>query len=519
MTNSRKRELLMGIDVGTSSCKIAVFARNGSVAATAKKDYPIYYPKIGWAEQDVDDWWQAVCEAIKAVWVQGILPEEILGVGVDGQGWSAIAVDKDGQVVARNPIWMDRRAEQLCREVETNLGRERIFSVSGNPFAPNYTLPKVLYWMRHQPEIIRNADKILQTNSFIVLKLTGVMSQDYSSCCWHNFDVANLRYDEALTKELGIPRRLLLEPVNSETIVGRVTKCASTACGLLEGTPVVAGGFDAACAVLGSGVVSNGQTQEHGGQAGGMSICLSTPIPHPQLIFFPHVVPEKWLLTGGTVAGGASLKWFASAIGADPRYMAESCNKGVFELLSEAAERSTVGANGLIFLPYLNGERSPLWDANAQGLFFGLSADKTRDDLTRAVMEGVAFALEHNVEAAAEVGAEVGEMRVTGGSANSRIWTQIKADVTGKRTLVPSSDTTTTLGAAILAGVGIGMFDSYEQAASETVKITRVHEPDASNHVKYARLYKLYKSLYPVLKDSMSELAAIRESVKHAARE
>lgn len=507
--------LLLGIDIGTSACKLALFDEGGMAVAIQTEEYHVYYPKPHWVEQDAEEWWESICRGIQALLERSnTKPGAIACIGIAGQSWSAIPVGADGRVLDRTPIWMDTRARTVCAKTVERLGKEHIFSVSGNPFYPSYTLPKLLYWMETNPELVGRTDKILQSNSFIAYRLTGTISQDYSQCYgWHNFDIEKMRYDEDLTKELGIDKRFLISPVLSDTIIGHVTKEAACVCGLKEGIPVVAGGLDAACGTLGAGVIAHGQTQEQGGQAGGMSICLDAPKKHSKLILGAHVVPGRWLLQGGTVAGGASLNWFAHTLGAlsPGRDALLGDAEDIFEMLSSEAENIPPGSNGLIFLPYLNGERSPIWDAQAQGMIIGLKLNTTHADLTRAVLEGVAYALQHNIETAVEVGADIGEIRPMGGSANSKIWTQIKADVTGKTMVVPMTDTATTRGAAMLAGVGIGLYDNYAQAVERFVKIRRVQKPNPDNQVIYDRYFAIYKGLYEANAESMHALSNIKE--------
>jgi xylulokinase len=502
--------MLLAIDIGTSGCKLTLFREDGTPAAFETEGYPLYTPAPGCVEQDADEWWAAVCRACRRLLEKsGAAPGEIAGVGIDGQSWSAIPVDREGRVLRRTPIWMDTRAKDVCRRYEARIGKDAIFQVSGNPFSPSYTLPKVLYYMENEPEIVRDAAYILQSNSFLVYRLTGKVSQDLSqSYGWSCFDQKKLCWDDALTKAFGIDPRFLLETVPSQTIVGGVTKQAAGLTGLLEGTPVAAGGLDAACSTLGVGVTRPGQTQEQGGQAGGMSICVGSPVSHPALILSPHVVPGLWLLQGGTAAGGGSLKWFAGQFGARTGDALEASGKDLFQKLSAEAETSRPGANGLVFLPYLNGERSPIWDAEARGAYLGARFSTTHADFVRATMEGVAFSLRHNLDLAAEAGACVSELRATGGSANSVVWTQIKADATGLPMVVPASDTAAACGAAILAGVGVGVYKSALDAAEKIVKIRRTQEPNRDLRRVYDAYYQIYRRLYPDTKDLMRAIGA-----------
>ena len=303
-------ELLLGIDIGTSACKAAAFEADGTVAAQATRSYPVYYPNPGWAEQEPEQWWSAVCEAIRDVLQQPrVEAGKIAGIGIDGQSWSAIALSGDGDVLCRTPIWMDTRSQGICDRLSRQIGSERIFSVCGNPMKPSYTLPKILWYKEQAPQIYGKIDKILQSNGYIVWKLTGEITQDvsqgYGLQC---FDMRKKKWDSAMCREMGISVSMLPQLAECDCIVGRVTQEASRACGLPAGIPVVAGGLDAACGTLGAGVIDEGQTQEQGGQAGGMSICLSRYCADPRLILGYHVVPGKWLLQGGTTGGGGVMQ-------------------------------------------------------------------------------------------------------------------------------------------------------------------------------------------------------------------
>ncbi len=486
---------LLGIDIGTSACKAALFHEDGSVAAQVTGEYTVQYPHPGWAEQDPELWWQTVIKVIRDVLSNsGIDPKQIAGIGVDGQSWSAIAMDTSGHVLCPNPIWTDTRARDICDAVKRDIPEEELFALCGNPLQPSYTLPKILWYKQHLPDVYQKASVILQSNSFIVYRLTGALSHDLSQgygC--HFFDMRHGQWDDAMCERLGVRRSLLPPLFSCHQVVGGVNDEAARLTGLAVGTPVVAGGLDAACGTLGAGVTEPGQTQEQGGQAGGMSICVDTYAADMRLILGQHVVPGHWLLQGGTTGGGGALKWLRET----------SCPDLSFEEMSRLAASVPAGSEGVLFLPYMAGERSPIWNPNACGVFFGLNYAKTRSHMIRACMEGVAYALRHNLEAAAEAGAEVKTMRAMGGSANSQVWTQIKADVTGKGIEVPASDTATTLGAAILAGVGTGVYGSFAQAVQKTIAVRRNHEPNKAQKEVYDEGYQKYRALYESLKHMM----------------
>ena len=488
---------LLGIDIGTSACKVTLFRPNGTAAAQATGAYPVYYPRQGWAEQDPCEWWNAVCEALRSVLAQsGINPGQIAGIGVDGQSWSAIAVDDHGEPLCNTPIWTDTRARKECEEILSKVPEETLFALCGNPVQPSYTLPKILWYQNNRPELYQKTRYILQSNSYIVYRLTGQITQDasqgYGLCC---FDMRCGRWDTDVASALGIRADLLPEVYASHQVVGGVTQEAARLTGLREGTPVVAGGLDAACGTLGAGVIRAGQTQEQGGQAGGMSLCVKQYAADPRLILGMHVVPGHWLLQGGTTGGGGALKW-----------LRETMNPTLsFAEMDELAAEVPAGSDGVLFLPYMAGERSPLWNPNASGVFFGLNYAKTYGHFIRAVMEGVGFALRHNLDVAESAGGIVTTLRSIGGSANSRVWTQIKADITGHEMQVPASDTATTLGAALLAGVGTGVYRNFEDACVQTVTVNRTHQPNNGQSAVYDRAYDRYRELYTRLAPMMTE--------------
>ena len=369
---------------------------------------------------------------------------------------------------------------------------------------PSYSTAKILWYKENMPEVYANTYKILQSNAFIVYRFTGICSQDKSQGYGlHCFDMRTGTWNMEMCKKLGIPESFLSDIYECSEIVGGVSEKAAKETGLLEGTPVVAGALDAACGTLGSGVIHPGETQEQGGQAGGMSICMDEYKADPRLILGYHVVPGQWLLQGGTTGGGGVMRWFEREFADYERMMSGEGKGSSLNQLNEIAEKIAPGSDGVVFLPYMSGERSPIWNPNAKGVFYGLDFAKTKGHMVRACMEGVALSLKHNLEVAKEAGADVEILRAMGGSANSLLWTQIKSDITGKPIVVPSSDTATTLGAAILAGIGVGMYKDYDEAISLTVKETRRHEPNPENRAVYDKTYKTYLNLYKSLEPMM----------------
>lgn len=498
-------KLLLAIDIGTSSCKIAVFKKDGTVVASNSQSYDTYYEKQGYVEQNPDEWWDCVCIAIKEVLLKGkINPNSIASIGVDGQSWSAIPINKDGKVLMNTPIWMDTRAIEICKKINQRFKENEIFEVSGNSLQPSYTTAKILWYKENYPQIYNEIYKILQSNSFIVYKLTNKVTQDKSQGYGlHCFDMRKGVWNEEICEKLDIPINFLPDIYECSEVVGTVTKKAAEMCGLVPGIPVVAGGLDAACGALGVGVINSGEAQEQGGQAGGMSICIDKYIADPRLILSYHVVPNLWLLQGGTTGGGGVMRWIENELAQYERSIENDIGKSSFEQLNDIANSINAGSDGVIFLPYMAGERSPIWNPHAKGVYYGLDFSKSKAHLVRAAMEGVAYSLKNNLDIAIERGADVKVLRAMGGAANSYLWTQIKSDVTGKEIVVPSSDTATTLGAAILAGIGVGLYKDFEDAVNCTIAIQRQHKPCIRNNLLYKNYYEKYLKIYESLKELM----------------
>lgn len=505
---------LLAIDIGTSGCKISLFDLAGCIISTYLGEYQTYYFSENCVEQDAGDWWEQVCRGINEIKNSyDINTDDILAIGVDGHSWACLPVDRDGLPLRRAMIWLDRRAEKQTAYLKNYIGEERLINTNGNPVDSAYITPKMLWLRDNEADIYKRTYKFLQSNAYIVYKLSGEYSQDLSQGYgFHFFDIHKGEWAEEIANELDISLDLMAPLYSPHEVVGRVNRSAAVETGLKEGIPVIAGGLDAACCTLGAGVIKPGQTQEQGGQAGGMSIVLDKAVIHSKLILGNHVVPDKWLLQGGTVGGGGVLNWFNRELGFYEHKLAEEQGKNPYQVMSQEAASVPAGSEGLMFLPYMAGERSPLWDTKARGVFFGLSYDKGRKHLIRSMMEGVAYSLRHNLETAEEVGAVAEELNSVGGSANSEVWTQLKSDISNKTIRVPYADQATSLGAAILAGVGVGVYSNFEDAVETTIKIARVHKPDQAKLNIYHDYYQLYIDLYQKLKDSYQVLYNISEN-------
>ncbi|MEW6354930.1 MAG: FGGY-family carbohydrate kinase [Planctomycetota bacterium] len=497
--------LLLGIDIGTSSIKAVLYnSETGKTVGEASREYALRFPMLNGAEQDADDWWLAACEAVREViGTTQTYTRLIEAVGVGGQGWSCLPVDAAGKPLRPAMLWLDRRAEEECRWLEKEFDRDRLFEITGNRIDPAYITPKMLWLEKHEPDLYKRARRWLTSEGYLVSLLTGKHTLSLSSGYgYYFFDMAKGQYVEDLAERMSMDLETMPPIRRAFEVAGEVTSVAARSTGLHAGTPVVVGGLDAACAALGAGVVDYGQTQDQGGTAAGMSIYMDRPLAHRDLILGWHVAPNSWLLQGGTVGGGSSLKWFRDTFGISAPVGGPD-GPDAYELLSREAAEAEPGAGGVIFLPYLAGERSPIWDTEARGAFFGLTFATKRPHLVRAVMEGAAFALQHNLETARKAGARVDLLLAVGGAARSDVWCQIKADVSGLPIRVPVVSDGTALGAAILAGVGAGVFQDVRHGVRQMVHVDRSFDPRSENHERYQELFDIYRGLYDRLKDSM----------------
>ena len=495
---------LLALDVGTSGLKALLLHMETGAHAAVQAAYPVNVPNPGWAEQDARLWWRGVCDAVPALLKKaGASAEDIAAIGVDGVSWTPVCLDEREQVLFPAPLWYDTRAQAQCERLSQTPLAEACRAGSGNPLQPYYTLPKLLWMREHAPREYRRIRRVLTSNGYIVHRLTGAWTHDHCQAYgWGFYRMERDAWDEQLAEALGVDLAWLPPLCPCTQVAGEVTEKAARESGLRAGTPVVAGGLDAACGALGAGVIAAGDIHEQSGSAGGMSLCLDRFTPARGMIFSRHVVPGQYLLQGGTVGGGGLIRWLEEDV-LYPDGAREDSRARVEEMMAAAAV-SSPGAGGCVFLPYLAGERSPLWNPRAKGVFFGLDYGKNRGDLVRAVMEGAAFALRHNLEAAGDAVASGSVMRAVGGAAENGLWMQIKADVTGHPICPVANGDATAVGCAMLAGVGCGALKSFEEAVGRYVSLGPAFQPQEENRPVYDALYGRYRAVYDGLKHLMA---------------
>jgi D-xylulose kinase len=494
-------------DLGTSATKAGIFTLEGKELASATAEYPAVYPQPTWAEQDADLWWDAAITTIRGALEQAeVEPEAVKAVSISGQAPSCLAIDRHGDPLRPAIIWIDRRATEEVEWITENIGADEVRRVAGNYIDGYFGGPKWLWFRNKEPDLFDKTWKILQAHSYVIFKLSGVLVTDYSHAglCSPCFDLQKKEWSQEMCEALGIPLSLLPELMPSHQIVGQVNAEGARASGLAEGTPIVCGGGDFACATLGSGVIEVGQAAQMLGTAGNLLVPMGETVdPDPKLLNTVHVTGDY--LTLGSIYAGGVLQWFRDQLGEPEIEEAKRSDKSAYRLLDEKAAEIPPGSEGLILLPYLMGERTPIWDAYARGVYIGLTPYHTRSHMYRAALEGVAFGFRHMAEIIEQQGVKIEEIIAVNGGAKSPLWRQIFADVLNARIHYYLGGVATLLGDVILAGVGTGHFSGFE-VVKEWLEIAKTQEPDTEAHALYAKYYTLYRKFYLQLKEQFKEL-------------
>ncbi len=509
---------ILGLDLGTSAVKAILISETGAVVASADAEYPLSTPRPNWAEQDPENWWEGAVAAIRlcldrARAATGSEPE-VAAVGLSGQMHGSVFLDKEGKVLRPAILWNDQRTEAQCREITETLGSERLLKLTFNKALAGFTAPKILWLRKNEPEIYALVEQVLLPKDYLRFRLTGRYATEVSDASGTLlFDVARRRWSKEVLETLHIPQKWLPECFESMENSASLSREAAVLLGLREGIPVAGGGGDQAAGAVGSGIVEPGLCSCVFGTSGVIFWHADEPVFDPlgRLHSFCHAVPGKWHLMGVTLSAGGSMRWFRDTLCPDLAEQARQSGVDPYELITRQAAEAPPGAEGLIFLPYLAGERTPHADADARGAFLGLSLRHTRDHLARSVMEGVCMSLLDCLELGRELGLTANRVYLSGGGARSPLWRQMAADMFGVETARINIEEGPAYGAALLAAVGAGLFSSVEQACRSFVRVVDLHTPDFKQHEFYRRLYSLYRPRYAGLQDFFSESAALVE--------
>jgi len=501
MTNQK---LLLGIDVSTTGAKALLINTSGRVISSATSALELSTPHPLWSEQDPEDWWEGIKLSIKKALTQANANgDDITAIGMTGQMHGLVLLDANGKVLRPAILWNDQRTGKQCDEIRAMVGREKLIETCGNDALTGFTAPKILWVKENEPELYKKVKHILLPKDFVRYKLTGEFAVDRAGGSGTIlFDLAKRTWSEELINTLEIPNAWLPPTFEGPEVTGAVTKNAADETSLSEGIPVFGGGGDQAAQAVGVGAVQPGIIALTLGTSGVVFATTESPLVEPEgrLHAFCHAVPERWHFMGVMLSAAGSLQWYRDTLAPDTSFD---------ELISEAISISP-GSEGLLFLPYLTGERTPHPDPEARGAWVGLTVRHTRAHLTRAVLEGVAFGIKDSFTLIQTAGlGEITQVRISGGGAKSQVWQQIMADVLGSELVTVNTTEGAAFGAALLAGVGVGAYDSVHEACEATIQITGKTPPDDRISQIYNDYHVRYQALYPILEPEFKQIAKV----------
>ncbi len=506
--------LILTFDIGTTGNKCTLFDEKGTTLYAKTVSYDTIYPKAGWAEQNPEDFWKSVVAGTRALLeVSGVYPAAIAAVGLSGHMNGCIPVDAEGQVLYNDILHSDSRSAGECAEVLKVIDHMAYYSITGSRLDSHYTFPKILWFKNNYPELYKKTASFLGSKDYIAYRLTNNLGiTDYSDASMTGMlDVKTKRWSEELLGEVGLDAGKLPLLRKSYDIAGYITSEAASVLGLKQGTPVAVGGGDAACATKGAGVMERLQAYNYIGSSSWISILNDKPIidESARIFNFYDLDGENCNICGTVQCATISYDWVLNNIA---RYEVEECKKNgrnVFDYMDGLAEKVSIGSNGVQFLPYLMGERSPIWDENTKGGFIGFTLYNKREDLFRATYEGIAYALRSVLDVYEENGLSPDRLTLIGGGAKSLLWNEIMCNVYRKKIMVRKHPReATSLGAAIAAGVGVGIFPDFKSAAA-AIEYERMYEPEAAKVSEYKKFYNIYKMMYPSLKKVFGEISKL----------
>ena len=499
----------LGIDIGTSGTKTLVINHSGDVIAEADAVYPMHQPKPGWTEQDPEDWWKATVKTVKAVMKKSKLkPADVKAIGLSGQMHGSVFLDESDQVIRPALLWNDQRTAAECEEITTKAGgRKALIKMVANPALTGFQAPKVLWLRNNEKRNFGKLAKVLLPKDDIRRRMIGDYVTEVSDASGTLFlDVIKRRWSTKLLGKLDLDASLLPRVVESDEVTGKLTKQAAKQLGLTNDCKVVGGAGDCAAGAVGNGVVRSGVLSTSIGTSGVMFVHSDEPQYDSagRLHTFCHAVNGKWHMMGVNLTSGGSLQWWVDSV---LQGLSGISGKKRYDAATKEAQAIAAGSDGLLFLPYLNGERTPHADPNARGSFVGMNLTHTRGHMTRSVMEGITFALRDSLDIIESLGVPVKQIRASGGGSKNPFWRQMQADVFGKKITTLEVEQGPAYGVALLAAVGDGAYKSIESACKATIKVADESKADRKAVAAYNKLFPIYRDLYTQLKPSMTAIA------------
>ena len=506
--------VFLGIDIGTSGTKTLAMREDGVILASATVEYPLYSPKPGWSEQQPADWGDASVKSVRKVMKAAKLKAaDVGGIGLSGQMHGSVFLDKAGKVIRPALLWNDQRTVAECAEIERLAGgRKRLIKMVANPALTGFTAPKIL-WLRNNEK--KNFDRTVQVllpKDYVRYEMTGEFATEVSDASGTLLlDVVKRKWSSNLLSKLDLDSSLLPKVYESEDVTGGLTTAAAKAMGLNAGTPVVGGGGDQAASAIGNGIVRKGVVSATMGTSG-VVFAHSDEVqvdPEGRLHTFCHAVRGKWHVMGCVLSAGGSLQWFRNQLCQDEIAQAKRKKIDPYELITRQAADAPVGSEGLFFLPYLTGERTPYADPNARGSWVGLSLRHGKGHLARAVMEGATYAMRDSLEIARGMDIPVKEVRLSGGGARSEFWRQMQADIYGQQVVTINAEEGPAYGVALLAAAGTGAYRDVVQACKATISVVTRTKPGSRERKAYNAAYPIYQQLYQSLKSDFADIQAL----------
>ncbi len=512
---------LLGLDVGTTGCKSIIFSPDGEIASSAYGEYKLYHRRTGWSELNPEEVWNTTKETIRRSIKNGKIDrKQIVALSTSVLGDAFIPVDKAGNPLYWSMTTVDARATQQTRWWEENFGADRIYRITGQPLTssmPIYPLPKIQWLREYEPDVYEKTAMFLCWEDYVNMKLCGRPVIDFSVASrTMMFNIVKKEWSREILETAELDENLLAETQPAGTVVGHISSKASEETGLSEKTLVVTGGHDQACGALGAGIVESGPAMDATGTVECIGVILKTLSLTEQariqgFAVHHYVIEDKYFLFGFNPTSGVILRWFRDNFAEKEREEARKNNVDVYDLLMSSAAEAPLGAKELFFLPYFEGSGTPTFNRKARGVFLGLTLAHSKNDILRAMLEGLSYELRRNIEAIEKQGTEIVEIRAIGGGARSSFWSQLKADITGRPLVVPDVTEAASLGAAILAGVGAGIYESAEEALKRVYKVRLRFSPRAENTKRYDRYYDIYRKIYMPLTGIFNDISKLAE--------
>ncbi|MHA1695100.1 MAG: xylulokinase [Candidatus Helarchaeota archaeon] len=502
-----KKEIFAVIDAGTTGLRTILYDSSGKELGKAYKEHKSYFENPNWVEQNANDWYQSVKETSKAVIKKsGVSKDQIIGISITNQRETIVPVSEDGIPLRNAIIWQDRRTIDECKDIEKLIGFEEINRITGLTINPYFSAPKIMWIKKNQPEIFKKTHKFLLVHDFLINKLGNIFVSDWSNASRTMlFDITKFEWSKEICDKLELDIDKLPETVPSSKVVGKVSKKAANETGFNEGTPIIAGGGDQQCAAVGNGVIKEGRVKVTTGTGSFILAYIDklTRDPKRRILTTCHAIPGKYILEASVFTTGAIYRWFRDNFGEKEKELANKTGRDPYDILNEECKKNTrLGANGLLLIPHFAGAGAPYWNSLAKGIIIGLSLNHTRYDIIRSIFEAVGFEIRKNIELFNEMGIKVDEIRITGGGTRSSFWNQIQADIYGIPVLRVSTEETTSLGCAILIGVGSGVYKNFDDAIESMITIKEKLKPNAKNNEKYNKLFAINKRIFNIMNEN-----------------